>query len=813
MRQRRRARRTRPQHASDSVGTPGHKARPTSSPSLAGAFSGRSPDREADLMAASDELRLAMERSAARLKELVLKQPPLDLLTYLWSQLQMGAMLKSDDAPAAGVLPNDGEADVHAALEYAHAIFSCFHRRPGEEEPLNESACVEILSLVEDLRHTALMHSLAASSRERTGPFGRATGDIEFSARSAWILIRGNRYQVLEQEFFEFVLAPHDDALRSAYGVGAADVATGLQAITTAMREGLNAALATVEQHMAATETLAKRNGLDTEQALRLIAEEHPEDAASLRDAMLDIFRAGLCNLSRQTTLPAALLQDLAYDRGQNGEFFGPGDFSGTPLRTLPARIRPLVALDDGYYATDAQFVRDATYRAIARGLTARLPEYREEWNRRQKRLSETAFEVILREQLDGGLVLTEVEYQDPTTLQWTEADAVIALDDVLIVIEAKAGVGAMASPATHFDHHVRAVNTLVVSAYQQAKRFLEYAASAETVPLFRTSASGREEVHRLSLRGYCRVFPIGLTVESFAPFSAMCKELPGLTPILGKHPFVSMSIDDLFVLSRFLPSAGELCHYLGVRQNVAGIRGAKLFDELDHLGAYIVKNRFDLTMRSQLTTADRVTWDGFSEVVDNHFSGDRWRTEPPPRQRFPDVLGGILECLGKARTPGWLAADSAIRDLDDSGRAALDRTLRGLVGSLPDRKVRWFATHGHDVATLFFWLYRHGDPLDRHGARRQAELSALASRQSRVRVVCAAFESAGLVTSAETLLVAVPDPGRTDYRDLALEAESLRRRSVAIPGVERRTAPKPLGRNSPCWCGSGAKLKKCHGR
>jgi uncharacterized protein YecA (UPF0149 family) len=24
--------------------------------------------------------------------------------------------------------------------------------------------------------------------------------------------------------------------------------------------------------------------------------------------------------------------------------------------------------------------------------------------------------------------------------------------------------------------------------------------------------------------------------------------------------------------------------------------------------------------------------------------------------------------------------------------------------------------------------------------------------------------------------------------------------------------APKEIGRNDPCWCGSGKKLKKCHG-
>lgn len=46
-------------------------------------------------------------------------------------------------------------------------------------------------------------------------------------------------------------------------------------------------------------------------------------------------------------------------------------------------------------------------------------------------------------------------------------------------------------------------------------------------------------------------------------------------------------SSDDLFVLKRLLPTAGEFAHYMEVRQAVAGIRRAHLFDELDHLGAY----------------------------------------------------------------------------------------------------------------------------------------------------------------------------------------------------------------------------------
>jgi preprotein translocase subunit SecA len=35
-----------------------------------------------------------------------------------------------------------------------------------------------------------------------------------------------------------------------------------------------------------------------------------------------------------------------------------------------------------------------------------------------------------------------------------------------------------------------------------------------------------------------------------------------------------------------------------------------------------------------------------------------------------------------------------------------------------------------------------------------------------------------------------------------------------ALPAVEQRRVDRSeqLGRNDPCWCGSGKKFKKCHG-
>jgi hypothetical protein len=126
-----------------------------------------------------------------------------------------------------------------AVLEYAHAIWSCFPSDAEHELPLAQSVVASIVDLVDHIRHTALAHSLASSSRSGGGAFDSATGLFEFTARSTWITLRGNRYQVLEGEFFAFVLEPHDAALQAAYGVSARVVSDGIQRLRRQCERGL----------------------------------------------------------------------------------------------------------------------------------------------------------------------------------------------------------------------------------------------------------------------------------------------------------------------------------------------------------------------------------------------------------------------------------------------------------------------------------------------------------------------------------------------------------------------------------------------
>lgn len=486
----------------------------------------------------------------------------------------------------------------------------------------------------------------------------------------------------MEEEFYSYVLAPHNDILNEVYGVGAADIAAGFQAMANAARSGQADAIMEVKRQFEAAQAFAAAHGGSEENAIKAWLEANVEQAQAAGRAIDDMFRGGIANVSRHTSLPPTLMADLAFQRGEETEFFAPGDYTGTPYRTLPARKKPLIQLGADYFAIDPCFARDSGYRALLFNLLQRRPDYAKTFKDRQKTMSESAFADILMEQLPNAAVFQEVYYKDLTTKQWSENDTLVIVDDVLFLVEAKAGAAAtIASPATDFGRHAQSVQDLVLKAYKQCERFFNYLNSADEVPLYRLTEGKYEECGRVRRSDYRVMVPIGLTVESFSPFSTYCKELPQVEPLLGKHAFVSLSIDDLFVLKRFLPNPGEFAHYMEVRQAVSGMRRAHLFDEFDHLGAYLKKNRFDLDIAEQLRdgNATMVIWDGMSDIVDKCFEGEDWESSLFPTQAFPEELLRLLGALNAVRARGWLSAESRIRNLGDEGRNNLAKMLSDL--------------------------------------------------------------------------------------------------------------------------------------
>lgn len=762
----------------------------------------------------------AMETTAARMRDLIVAMPPHDLLGYIYAQRMMKAM-SGQNATLEQHKP-DGPDDlineIQFLLEYVHAVLAS--NTAPTEMTFDEARCAELFELGSKLREQAMFFAMASSADTKDGIFGPDTADIEFHAKSTWVMLRGNRYQVLEGEFYRYVLAPHNAVLKEVYGVDADDIAEGFQAMADATRSGHADAIVEIMEQIETAQAFATAQDKPLEDVMEAWVAANAQQSKTASRAVDDLFRGGIANLSRHTKLPLTVLADLAYQRGEETEFFAAGDFAGTPYRTLPARKKPLIQLESDYYAVDPCFTRDAGYRALLYNLLQRKPDYKKTFEERQKMMSEAAFADILAAQLPGAKVFQEVYYKDPTTRQWAENDTLILVDDVLFLIEAKAGAAAtIASPALDFGRHAQSVQDLVLKAYKQCERFFCYLNSADEVPLYHLFDGKYEECGRVRRSDYRVMVPIGLTVESFSPFSAYCKELPQIEPLLGKHAFVSLSIDDLFVLKRFLPTPGAFAHYMEVRQAVAGIRRAHLFDELDHLGAYLKKNRFDQDIADQLKSHKDsiVIWNGMSDIIDRSFEGEDWQSRPFPMQSFPEEVLKLLEALDATRAHGWLSAESHIRDLGEEGRNNLAKMLSDLRQTLNRHPARYFSLSG-DSKPLFVWLQRYDTQIDWAKMNDKASAAALVLKTSQVIGVVAEISVDGTYHWAQSFPVHIPTARTEENAHIYEDAERMAQPNRAVNLNQPKTLiplvkTKEPGRNDPCPCGSGVKYKRCHGR
>jgi len=758
-----------------------------------------------------------METTAAQIRDLIVAMPPHDLLGYIYAQYMMKALADQGGTAKTNKTesPNDLINENQFLLEYVHAVLAS--NFAPKDMKFDEARCAQLFDVSRKLREQAIFYAMASSADIKDGAFGPDTADVEFRAKSNWVMLRGKRYQVLEGEFYRYVLKPHDDVLKEVYGVGASDIAEGFQAMADATRSGQADAIAEIKRQFRSVQNFAAAQEKPLKDAMEEWAIANTEQSKAAGRAMDDMFRGGIANVSRHTKLPPTLLADLAYRRGEETEFFASGDFAGTPYRTLPARKKPLIQLGADYYAVDPCLTRDAGYRALLHNLLQRKPNYKKAFEDRQKTMSEAAFADILSVQLPGATVLQEVYYRDPATKQWSENDTLILLDDVLFLVEAKAGAAAtIASPALDFNRHAQSVQDLVLKAYRQCERFFRYLNSANEVPLYSRVDGRYEECSRVRGSDYRVMVPIGLTVESFSPFSTYCKELPQIEPLLGKYAFISMSIDDLFVLKRFLHTPGSFVHYMEVRQAVAGIRKAHLFDEFDHLGAYLEKNRFDQDIADQFRggKANMLVWDGMSGIVDRSFEGEDWERTPFPTQKFPEEVLNLLQALDATRARGWLAAESHIRDLGEEGRNNLAKMLSGLRQTLNQHPARYFVLTG-DGKPLFVWLQHQDHQIDWAKVNIKASAADLVVKSSDVIGVVAEVGADGTYRRAQLFVVQMPTERTAENGHIYEDAARMQERAGALKfdpprsDVRLESANK-TGRNGPCPCGSGKKYKKC---
>lgn len=115
-------------------------------------------------------------------------------------------------------------------------------------------------------------------------------------------------------------------------------------------------------------------------------------------------------------------------------------------------------------------------------------------------------------------------------------------------------------------------------------------------------------------------------------------------------------------------------------------------------------------------------------------------------------------------------------------------------------------------------WLQKSGHAIDFDRIKHKAAAAAIAFRSNTVTCILAIVLDNGDYFQAKHLEVNIPNTQTFETEHLFKDAEKMVGRSRDLLhrpalGFALEAPRKKLGRNEPCYCGSGMKYKKCHGR
>jgi hypothetical protein len=753
-----------------------------------------------------------------RIRELVVSCEPLELMhRCYWGFVQsmLGKKAESECSPEDIV--------AHRMLEYVQSVIvaspPAFPQRAPDDERWTELR--REVGQLYDALHFAYHVAHTAWLKLHDTHYDPEWDQFYVQAQMFWTGVRANRYPVHDVPHLMDLLSPHAEVFLRLFGLSVRDFVEGAAAIQRALcvdRPGALQGLAELRDEVDSevAKRLQDKSGSpdDVAQEVRAVMEAGRRSLEAL-SLLKRAFGLDLFDLTTITSFPVSLLEELSLGPGTYGDLFAPGDYPGWPLRLLPTRVRPFLKANGSFYCFDPINFMDNLYRIMQR-LVCRLdPRYAEDWNRKQKEVSERLPFDLLTDLMPGASVHRPVWYPSKVPkagkTEWCETDGLLAFDDLLFVVEVKAGSFTSAPPATDFQSHVDSLRSLLLGPATQAQRFIEYLESEDSVSVFGPGPD-HGEVARLQRKAFRVVVPLSVSLDdlTFAAYQAQRLASLGVAP---GRPLWSLTIDDLRVYGDVFSSGVTFAHYAGERLRAESAKGWHVDDELDHLGLYL-KHCPYVRYATELAASLKAPidhWAGFRRTIDEFFY-DLF-ADPKAAQR-PRVNVGprtsrILAWLDAHPRAGRCRVAAVILGMHPDTRADFERQIDlSLSKSQRTGSVVPFHLVGESPVTVFCWT-----PAARiwgsTESRNYTWAWMLRTGDDERTMVWLTFDGDGQLASVawEFLRIgSVPPDQRTMIEDLSKQ-QAARRLSQRVAREGR------IGRNEPCPCGSGRRYKRCCGR
>ncbi len=248
-----------------------------------------------------------------------------------------------------------------------------------------------------------------------------------------------------------------------------------------------------------------------------------------------------------------------------------------------------------------------------------------------------------------------------------TELDILFGVDDLLFLIEVKAGGFSVAASRGAPKSLERELSELIVEGQRQSERAQRYIESANEVSFF--DETGKTVVRTVRRDGIRRIVRVVVTREDLGWVAARIGILSVIDPKLKNSAPWCVSIDDLRAIAElFRDDELRFVHYLEQRLKASAEPRLTQHDEIDHIGLY---NKINHYAELPAKGMDRMTFDAsYTRDIDLYFMERSAGGAPEaPKQTMPTKMKAFLSALQASHLPGRFEVASIILSMDADAR------------------------------------------------------------------------------------------------------------------------------------------------
>ncbi|MGE6573968.1 SEC-C metal-binding domain-containing protein [Paenibacillus xylanexedens] len=607
--------------------------------------------------------------------------------------------------------------------------------------------------------------------------------------------VKGDRYQYYQLEHIKGLIQPHHEVINELFHISVEDFLEGLNKLEYSLSSGKVDAFNAFGDLFDHYEEFIK-SGKSEEEYLEQIG-ENPSNCVD------NMFGYSLYNVKAVTGWSDDLINSLSLSLNSNDTFFS-GEYAGWPIIDLPVHKKPFIEIGGISYCFDYYCLFDNIYRVMQKTIRELKPSYVNGWSHIQQHASEVMVEELMIELLPGCETYRDNYYPKGTSLKdCAENDILVVYDNVLIIVEVKAGSFVYTPAITDYSAHVSSFKALIEKADYQCERTLRYIESHPSASIYDRERNKKVE---LNYSIFSDVFTMCVTVDNFNEFAAKAEKLSFIK--LGTHS-ISISIDDLRVYTDIFESPINFLHYLKQRKKAVQTQQLSLNDELDHLGLYLDRNLYTVDAE-ELEPKTKLVAMGFREGIDNYFASlhNTQLSFEKPRQYIPNRIQEIIDFMSKNNVSQRYNFSTFLLNYDYDGRDEIANAIdRSLERQRQINRMNQVSAYGDNRYCLFVHQPQIQAMSDKN---KEDYIYASMLMHNEVDRLCISLYYGNhdelLNVEFKTITMSQIPHDRIEE----LKAFSERLFYGRVEKVKEESGKKKIGRNDPCPCGSRKKIKNC---